>query len=227
MTELLVYTEVHPETASFDGQMRAGTATPTAFATLRAQSSADFVDDSGAGWSEGYTGFICSSTSGLYSALYRNIITFKMPAMPVGFTITEAWLEVYGAVKVDDTNLGNLAVNIYNVTPTTYTGITAADFSKIGTTAYSTPIVYDDWGAPGWNGFLLNSTAIALLTSGASIGFGLREVTYDVGGVEPTWGRRDDNWMSYYVSEYDPPDYVPYLFITYTIPGKSQIVNIF
>jgi hypothetical protein len=122
-----------------------------------------------------------------FTDLYRIIATFDTSSLPDGASISSATISLYYHYKNDPAS-NSPTINVYSSTPASSNNLVAADYSQIGTTAYSTAITYANWTSGQYNDFALNATGLAAISKTGISKFGFREATYDAGGSTPTWG---------------------------------------
>lgn len=190
MTTLTVYPDAHEETTSVDGEVYFQPGFPFdtwANAKTAAGNYADDTDDE-----DYFVGFYSSTITDKWEILRRSIFLFDTSTLPDTCAISSVIFSVYGTAKVNALSLANLALNVYSSAPASNTALVAGDYDGLGSTAYcDTPITYDNYSTTGYNDFTLNATGIAAISKTGITKFGLREVTYDVGGATPTHPESD------------------------------------
>ncbi len=134
--------------------------------------------------------YIYSHLSPNWNYLMRGIYLFDLFGLPPCI-VTNAVFSSYGSDKMD--NLGiNPDVNIYSSAPVSTTQLENGDFNSLGSTPYSTAIIYanQNTGDPGVsNDFTFNAAGIAAVQAAADangiVKLGTRNANYDVSTNPP------------------------------------------
>lgn len=123
----------------------------------------------GAGNGRNYTdwlvemNFRSGTSSGQWQFITRGIALFDTSSIPDTTTITSATLSLYGYAKTDNLNTSP-DINIYSSNPASNTALVGADYSTVGSTAFSTAISYSSWVIEGYNNFALNANGLASIS---------------------------------------------------------------
>jgi len=130
------------------------------------------------GWQDG-------TVSNTFSSLWRGISTYNTAALGTGAVISTATLSFFGSGQSNDGSNPNF--NVYGATPASNNALVAADFTQVGSTAFSTAINVTAWSTSGYNDFLLNANGLANINKSGISRFGERNANYDVAAVAPSW----------------------------------------
>lgn len=207
------YPDAHTETTSVDGYVTEGT--DAIWATIKADAGESANDTDVVFY---LLFFSTSSTTDIWSLIYRGIFLFDTSGLPDGATISAAVLSLYGYIKSDTLEI-TPNVCIYSSAPASNNDLVAGDYDSLGTTAFSNTITYANWlvADPFWNNFTLNTAGKAAISLTGVSKFGSRNPTYDVGTSTPTWVSAKSCYLGSYSAE-QGEGYKPKLVVTYTAP---------
>jgi len=219
---LTFYPDAHSETTSVDGyafhyQVNQTWATIHDGAGTTADDASNIISQQ----------IVAGTTAWNY--ILRSPILFDTSGLPDTAIISAATLSIYGETK-DNTLTGSPpTVNIFASNPTGNTAVIAGDYvyTRWGTTKLcDTDITYANWltnaVSPYWNNFTLNAAGIALISLTSITKFGIRESTYDVPNIAPSWAATRNEGMNGYSAE-QGTGYKPKLVVTYTV--TPEITN--
>lgn len=170
--------DTYPNTTAVDGRVWVSTTAET-WSALRAEVGNNAIDD---GVNSASVRAVAAGEN-LWNYLMRGIVCF-----PINLTaddvIDSAYIELKGHEKENDVD-----INIFSANPASKIGLTATDFSTLGTTAYSTAISVADFLLEAFNHFTLNTAGISYLeTVKTGVGcFGMR-YSKDASGEQPANG---------------------------------------
>ncbi|MBI2120793.1 MAG: RHS repeat protein, partial [Parcubacteria group bacterium] len=130
-----------------------------------------------------------AGTTDHWNVLYRFYSLFDTSPLPDTDNIVSATLSIKGTSKSNDFTTNSFTWNVYSGTPASNTAIAPTDYaqSHFGTTALSDAISYTNWSTSAFNNWSLNASGIANVSKTGVSKFGIREATYDVPNVAPTW----------------------------------------
>jgi RHS repeat-associated protein len=150
-----------------------------------------------------------------WRALDRGVFTFDTSSIPDTDVILSATLSIYGSTKSDEGVAIAPDINVYDATPSTNYGFTAADFGLIGATALSTAISYAGWSTTGYNDFALNASGLASISKSGITRLGTRNANYDVANVVPAWSGDTSHFITGYLAQEVGTDRDPKLVVVH------------
>lgn len=204
-----------PETTTTDGYAGSSSSNQT-YQFHREAAGNVFLDSA----STFYTMYLASNAgSPLYSTLYRGIMLFNTSIIGAGGVVSAATFSGYGAAKSDPGGWAP-ACNVYGSAPASNTGLTGADYSTVGTTAYATEIAYASLTVSGWTDWTINATGRAAIAVDGITKYGTRDSTYDAPDTDPTWSASAVMKYHIYAAELGGEGFDLKLVVTYT-PGAS------
>lgn len=130
------------------------------------------------GWSYGvnaatgtnaYDSYDYGSLAGSKSSSYyisRGIFLFKT-TIPVGCTITEAYIGIYGSYSKQETDSNATTVHIVSSSPASNTQLVVGDYDSLGSTSFGS-ITYANLNTTGYTNFAFNSSGIGNITKGTN-----------------------------------------------------------
>jgi len=143
----------------------------------------------------------------------RFFLNFDTSALPDDATISSATIYVYGESKN-----GALArtYNIYDGAQ--HETLITGDYDDCGTSAYSSNIAHSAFTTGAYNGWALNSSGIANISTSTNSKFCIRETTYDAPDSSPS------DYENIYIrnTSYAGTSSDPYISITYTVPTPTS-----
>ena len=222
---LTAYPDADPETTTVDGFTVGGDGTNTTWATVRSATGNAFSDASQfmvlAGWLTG-------TASNTYQNIYRYICLFDTSSLTSSASISSAILSVFGRGKEDGGSNANVIFNVYSSNPASNTGLANGDFSTLGSTSYATDVTYASFDGTNtvYTDFTLNSTGIAAVSKTSISKFGVREKTYDVGNVAPTWVNGNFTRALIFGAEETSGSKDPKLVVTYTLASPNHFLSL-
>jgi hypothetical protein len=212
------YPDPDTETSSVDGPVKhstGGIGTGIAWSSLVGAAGTDAYD----ALTVLYSNLYADNVSARWRVIFRSIVLFDTASLPDEATISNAVLSLYGSSKSDGLAVSP-TVNIYSSNPASDTALEAADYTRLGTTAFSSDITYANWSVSGYNDFLLNSSGIASIANTGVSKFGFRNANYDVANSAPAWAYSANSGMAAYAAE-QGAGYKPKLAVTYST-GESK-----
>jgi len=177
----------NPEVTSVDGDVTRGgpgEAWNTIQGAATGVAAASNAGDIESGWGT-------AGGANTWGMLVRGFLLFDTSVIPDTATVISATVRVFGTTKQDERPWGDLTWNVYSSGPATNTTLVIADYNKVGTTPFATPITYAAYDDGGWNTFTLNAAGLAAIDVASITRFGTREATYDAPDIVPTWSASD------------------------------------
>lgn len=158
-----------------------------------------------------------STPSNTWTALRRMFFLFDTSSLTADAVISAAVLSLWGTSE-QGFNEPGVDINIYSSSPASNSVLVPADFTTLGTTAFSTAKVLATWSTGAFNDFTLNAAGISNISLTGVSKFGGRNATHDVGGTQPGWSSTaTGDGFNCSTSEELGTGQDPVLVITYTI----------
>ncbi len=208
------YPDANAESTSVDG--RAGNSTSSQSWGTKVAGSGTDHDDS----TDIESVFYVQSGAVLdeWAVLRRAFYLFDTSAIPDTDTVTSATLSVKGTFKGDNLSV-TPDLNVYASTPASNTAIADGDYSNVGTTAFSTAVSYANYLVDGsFTDWALNASGIAAVTVSGVSKFSLRNASYDVANVSPTWSSAQTTQMNGYYADNTGTTSDPKLVVVHAAP---------
>ncbi len=157
--------------------------------------------------------------------IVRSIFPFNTTSIPENAIIESAKLHIFVGTKEDDGLNANLDWNIYAAHPATTSSLTESDFGKFGSIPFSTTKTWDETEWYSEQIFDLNEAGIAHINKGGFTSFGVRNATYDAGGVEPNWVSKKRAYINFYFSDNEDESKHAYLEVTYKEATENNTIE--
>jgi len=162
-------------------------------------------------------GWMCSSRSWRYNALYRGKLTHNLTSIPLGSTILAAAYHFYN-YRRDIGSGGAASFALFQCNSPSYNGCPSGDYQSFGTTPISNVIPIGSLAANAWHQFDILPAYFSLLPPGGHSILGMREATFDAPNIAGPWGYYSKTRIYPCAVEYAGSSKDPYLEITYQPP---------
>ncbi|MBM3216244.1 hypothetical protein FJZ36_15180 [Candidatus Poribacteria bacterium] len=161
---------------------------------------------------------LASTTSNVFSQLYRSIFTFSTSALGSSATLSAAVLSWRGSLKAS--GLGTDSANVVAATPAANNSLVSADYGQLGAVAFAT-VAYSSLSTTGYQDFTLDSNGRANVSKTGISRFGLRGGWDLNNSFTGTWAsNQTTRWQGYYADQTGTST-DPKLVVTYTLPAKG------
>lgn len=157
-----------------------------------------------------------SSVSNQYDLLQRGIFLFDTSALPDTASVASAVNYFYVSGKSDQLG-GNGGFTVVSSTPASNTSVVAADYSTLGTTAYSSAVSIASITTGKFNSVSLNASGVSAISLTSITKLGTR-IELDRTGSSPTWGSAQVQSVTGDYAEGSNP---PIMRVTYTDGSPS------
>lgn len=209
---LTAYPNAPTETVSIDGLIYTESASTT-WATLHDAANGTLVLNS----NTVQTRLVSAGTTDRWSYIYRGFATFDTSSIPDTNSILSASIDVYGQAKTDPANWGTL-LNVYSSTQTNANALVVGDYSRVGTTPFSTSINQTNFSTSSYNSYSLNANGLNNINKSGASKFSFRDVNYDVGNVAPTWSANKTQYFSFFAANWTGTTQDPKLTVEHSAP---------
>jgi hypothetical protein len=158
---------------------------------------------------------ISHSVSNQWLTIGRSGYNFDTSSISSNYSVDSVTLSLRGSAKSDGLAI-TPDVNIYDAFPASTSTVATSDYSKFGTTAFSTTISYANFSTSSYNNFELNASGISNINLGGISSFGVRNAGYDVANVAPTWSASQTSYIRVNGGSYTGTSRDPMLLVTYS-----------
>jgi len=164
-------------------------------------------------------GIQASNVSNKFNAIARLFFIFDTSSIPVDATVTSATLYITPTSRT--TTIGGSSFAVSNTTTGSNTNISSSDYALVGDTVLSNSINTSSLVINSLNPFTLNSTGLTNITKGGITKLAVRENSYDIPDIAPTWVSSGRALITVAMIEYGSAPRRPYLTVTYTEAGGN------
>lgn len=195
-----------------DGSVFEGT--DGSFATVRNAAG----DSASASGTTADVSLTAASSSNVYDSLSRAIFCFNTSTLPDDAIIESATLYLSGSMK--SPNLGKASLNICDATPTSTSTLAASDYSKLGTTLFSS-VSYDNFSLSS-TAFELNQAGRDYIKTNAVTAFGAR-LSWDRGNsFTGSWSAFNNTTFRLITADHATTGSHPRLEVSYSLPELPE-----
>lgn len=216
ITTKTFYPNAHPESTSVDGSVRRKNASGESWSTIVAGNGTSAVDNSSLS-----IYIVADAATDKWEELWRAILVFDTSEIEANSTIISSTLSVYVSNK-SDTLGATPDINVYTITGTPTTSLTASDYQTFTSTACSNAIGYNNISTGSFIKFVLNSNGLAAVGKGDLTRFGLRNANYDAADSSPTWKSGSKSSLIGIASSDSGTEYRPKLTVTFTYATETS-----
>jgi hypothetical protein len=167
-------------------------------------------------------GLWADTTSGIYSAYERAIISFDISELPSNAVINSATVQIYGDSKNNGLGSPNLSL-IYTNPVNPVVSFYATDYNRTNFTRVANDITYASFNTDDTpNTFTLNQLGLALINKTNGRAIYMLDFNWSTDNHPPTWNASQNSVMTFATDMYAPPThaYVPVITINYSQPVK-------
>ena len=218
------YPDSNPETTTVDGMVR-HTGENLNWSEIRDGAGTDAFSTIGSLISH----ILCGDSLNKWDSIARSIYLFDTSIISSSFNIISAIFSIYSQGKTEDNIDWLPKINIYSSNPATNTNLVAGDFDSLGSIAFcDNPIDFSDFNIIELKNFVLNTNGILNIAKGGITKIGIREVTYDVANLSPTYSSDATAITNAFFADgaIDPKLVIEYIILPFNII-KSQSTKIF
>lgn len=218
------YPDSNPETTTVDGMVR-HTGENLNWSEIRDGAGTDAFPTIGSLISH----ILCGDSLNKWDSIARSIYLFDTSIISSSFNIISAIFSIYSQGKIEDNIDWLPKINIYSSNPATNTNLVAGDFDSLGSIAFcDNPIDFSDFNIIELKNFVLNTNGILNIAKGGITKIGIREVTYDVANLSPTYSSDATAITNAFFADgaIDPKLVIEYIILPFNII-KSQSTKIF
>jgi len=179
--------DAHPESTSVDGYLIVG-AVDVTWATIKADTTADTINDSGANYVAGCGYVECSTTTNQFRYLGRGVELFDTSSLGAGFSIDTSTFSVWGKTGGLDQLSPQQSIAMVRSAPASNTGLVSADFGTFTLTRQSDTNINTgaSWNTNAYLDYALNATGKGNIAKTGITKFGTA-FSCDIDNSAPTW----------------------------------------
>lgn len=211
---LTVYPDASSGSVTFDGYC-GRTGASENLATIRAGSgTAANVTDS----TSIFGRLRATTTSNLYSQLYRGGFTFDTTSLLANYVVTSVTFSLKGTNKANGN--GSAGLDVVSFTPAADNAMATGDFANYGTTVKAT-ISYASWSTSAYNDFTLAAGDVNL----AGITRLGTRLTFDTANSGATWASAGVSDIVGNFADLSGTASDPKLVVVYTVPRRLAVIS--